>query len=76
MRPAWVSCLSFSIRDEAIFAQFRADTGEQWQLGRTPLDRMIDKAAGRDRAALLAFIRWFNKNVWGEAGKPGAVVPE
>ncbi len=66
MAIAWVDGLRWALGDEEIAASFRKDTGIQWHPGRTPIDRMIDEAAGADREFLIAFAKWFNQNLWGE----------
>ena len=65
MVPAWLNCIEYSLGNDAIMAEYREQTGEQWTPGRTPLDRMIDEATGRDVQFLRDFITWFNVNVWG-----------
>jgi hypothetical protein len=65
MTPAWLGCIHFALGNEGIVAEFRADTGEKWSPGATPLDRMIDEATGADRDFLVKFIEWANVNVWG-----------
>ncbi len=66
MVPIWLGGLSFALGDDETLAQFRADTGNNWTPGRTPIDRMIDSAMGADRAFIISFIRWFNREIWGE----------
>ena len=44
---------------------FVHDTGYTWTPGRSPLERMVDEATGRDRAIVKAFVRWVNVQVWG-----------
>ena len=52
-------------------AGFRAETGKTWEPGKTPIERMIDKATGSDFEFLKAFAEWHNENIWGEGnGQP------
>ena len=63
---AWQDGLLWAIDDPETLQAFREQTGNNWQPGRTPLDKMIDEATGTDREFMLAFARWFNKAIWGE----------
>lgn len=65
MTPAWLGCIHHALGDEGIVAAFREDTGNQWQPGRTGLEKMIDQSCGADQAFLKAFILWVNVNLWG-----------
>lgn len=65
MWPAWAGCLRWAVGEADIMAAFRAETGIRWQPGRSGIDRMIDEATGADRKFLVAFVEWFNANVWG-----------
>ena len=65
MHGAWAGALSAAIKEPEILAQFRADTGNNWEPARSPLDKMIDEATGVDRAFVEEFVAWFNTNVWG-----------
>jgi hypothetical protein len=49
-----------------MLAAFRAVTGCDFTPSLTPIDRMIYKATGRQRAFVEQYVAWFNKNVWGE----------
>lgn len=62
----WYGLLRFCLSQPDCVAQFRADTGETWEPGRTPLDRMVDTATGREAAFLQAFATWMNQTQWGE----------
>lgn len=71
MQVLWVGALQFSISHKPTMQAFSEETGLHYTAPRNGLDRMIDEATGADSAFLLAFIRWFNVNVWGEEnGKP------
>lgn len=65
MAAGWLGALRFALGREDILAAFRADTGNQWQPGQTPIDRMIDEATGAGADFFRAFLPWFNENVWG-----------
>lgn len=51
--------------------RFKKETGHDLNslVKRTPLDRMIDSATGRDRAIFCAFLDWVVVNIWCEEGK-------
>jgi hypothetical protein len=68
--PAWISCLRWAIGTPEIVATFRAETGQRWTPGRTPLEQMIDTASGADAAFLTAFAAWMNANLWGTGEEP------
>lgn len=63
---AWIGGIRYALGNDEMIAAFRKDTGNRWSPGRTPLERMIDEAAGADGAFFLAFAEWFTKNIWGE----------
>ena len=66
IRPAWLGHLMFAIGNPDILAAFRADTGNNYQPTGIPINDMIDQATGVDAAFILEFIKWTNKNLWGE----------
>jgi hypothetical protein len=66
MAQAWDDCLHYTSSDPEALAAFHADTGSTFTLGRTPIDRMIDKATGRERAFVEQYLTWLTENVWGE----------
>ena len=65
MTEAWLSCLVWVARNPGALEAFVHDTGCTWTPGRSPLERMVDEATGRDRAIVEAFVRWVNVQVWG-----------
>lgn len=65
MAPAWASCVSWAIKQPEVMAAFRAETGNTWQPGRTPMERMVDEATGADAAFMEAFVRFVNERIWG-----------
>jgi hypothetical protein len=66
MFDAWVSCLHWALGEDDVIAAFRQDTGIRWTPGKTAIDRMIDGATGADEKFVLAFVDWFNANIWGD----------
>lgn len=68
MIPAWLGCITFAIRQPGALDQFRADTGFNWEPGKTGIDRMIDEATGREQDFVREFVLWVNRNVWGPVG--------
>lgn len=69
MAPAWLSALSFTIKQDGAMRAFREATGCTYTAPMTPLEQMIDQATGADVAFLTAFIQWFNEAVWGPMGE-------
>ena len=70
MLTAWVDCLRWAIEQPDIIKRFRAETGNQWTLGRTPIESMIDDSTGVAHDFIVSFVVWFNFNVWGQANEP------
>ncbi len=71
MASAWIGSVRYALTREDVVAAFRKETGNQWRPGRTPLDAMIDQAAGAALDFIRAFAKWHNENIWGEEnGKP------
>lgn len=66
MGIAWRDCMMWAIRSDEVLAAFRADTGNRWTPGGTPVERMIDGACGAEAAFAREFVEWFNANVWGD----------
>lgn len=71
MTPAWLGCISWALNTPEVVAAFRAATGNQWQPGRSGLERMIDEATGADRHFIEAFIRWVKRQRVGADGTTG-----
>jgi hypothetical protein len=68
---AWVGSLQYALSQPDVFAEFRAQTGNTYSPGTSPIDKMIDDATGRGFAFLRAFAKWHNEMIWGEEdGKP------
>lgn len=67
MGPAWASLLQWAIREPAIRARFKKETGHDLLslASAHPINRMIDQATGRERAMILAFADWVSVNYWG-----------
>ncbi len=65
LHPAWLGCLSWAIQEPEVLAAFRAETGQTWTPGRSPIERMIDEATGADQAFFAAFAQWMNEHLWG-----------
>jgi hypothetical protein len=55
MYPAYLGFLSFALGNVDILAQYRAETGDKWQPGKTSLERMIDEATGAELRFLQSF---------------------
>ena len=70
MLAAWVDCLRWAIQEPYIIKWFRAETGNQWTPGLTPIESMIDDATGVAHDFIVSFVVWFNFNVWGQANEP------
>lgn len=67
---AWIGCLSWALGEPKVVDAFRADTGINYSPPRSGIDRMIDEATGADKAFIMAFLKWFNANVWGDLPAP------
>lgn len=65
MYPAFIACVSWALGEEEIVARSRAETGNNWQVARTPIDRMIDQATGIEREFFQAFASWVEANIFG-----------
>ena len=65
MRDAYYGFLNYAIGREELVQEFRAATGNTWTLGKTPIDRAIDKALGRDIEFFQSFSDWLEKTYWG-----------
>ena len=70
MAQAYFDCLVWAIRNPDILAAFRAETGNNWTPGKTPIERMVDDATGVGEDFVKQFIPWFNLNVWGSIDAP------
>ncbi len=65
--PAWISCLRYTMGQPEAVAQFRSATGNVYVPAQPgTLEALIDTATGADIAFLVAFVQWFNTNVWGD----------
>lgn len=70
MLDAWLCSISWSLGVPEVLAEFRADTGNNWQPASSPIEEMIDRATGVDRDFIEAFIKWHNVNIWGPIDGP------
>lgn len=64
MMPAWLGLVHFALGQPEIVAAYRETTGDTWRPGKTPIDRMVDEATGRDRVFVQDFIGWVNVALW------------
>ncbi len=71
MQIAWSDCLLWAFTFEPIVKQFMDETGNTWELGKIPIDRMVDKATGAETEYCMEFVEWFNANVWGDSNAEG-----
>ncbi len=71
MQIAWRDCLLWACTFEPIVKQFRDETGNAWEFGKTPIERMVDKATGAETEYCREFVEWFNANVWGDSNAEG-----
>jgi hypothetical protein len=67
----FADCLRQCVSTPEFVAQFDRLTGNHLteMVARSPLDEMIDKATGRDRAAWLGFIIFVDEMVWSRLDK-------
>lgn len=63
--PAWAGCLFWCAGSEDVLEQYRADTGDTYELGRSGMERMIDNATGADFAFACRFAEWVTAHVYG-----------
>lgn len=64
MADAFKGCVSFALNQPEIVQRFIDETG--FKPARTPLEKMIDEAAGRPAAVFAQFCDWVAVNIWGE----------
>lgn len=74
MAAAWLGSLRFALGRPDFVAAFRAETGNTYMPGATPLESAIDDASGATLGFLRAFAGWHNANVWGEDEDGGGPV--
>lgn len=70
LRGAWIACLQWAIGEPKVIEAFRAETGHQWTPAKCPIDKMVDDATGATEAFIVAFVEWFNVNIWGDLDEP------
>ena len=71
MAGFWWSCVLATADEPKAVEAFRKETGLKLCFGVSPLERMIDKAAGRDKSIVVAWCDWVTRNVWGEEEPQG-----
>ena len=71
MMPAFLGCAGFAIGKDEIRSQFEKDTGFKFESlsRRSPIEKMVDKATGRESEMFLAFLDWVALNMWGIEGQ-------
>lgn len=62
---AWRDFLVFAIQEPGVIKQYEQATGKKFNLARTPLDVMIDKATGYEDSMVADFVRWVTINHYG-----------
>lgn len=72
MAAAWYSAVQAAVQHQPFIDAFKAETGLSWSAARSPIEQIIDEATGADIARTVAFVRWFNKNVWGDINEVSA----
>ena len=68
MAYCFAGFLRFSLEHADTLDAFRNATGIEpfWTEKRSPLEVAIDKATGREKQQIDAFVDWLIENVWGE----------
>lgn len=77
MLAAWKGCIAWAAQEPEVLTRFISESGIQFKppAPRSPIDRMIDSATGRDGSAgaipenahvFAAFADWVTINWWGE----------
>lgn len=79
MAGAYMGLLQFLITQPEAREAFKADTGmdvtRALGFGVSPLDRMVDKATGHDKAVVAAFADWVTETQWGDGSDPDEPEP-
>jgi len=71
MEGLFMACVSATVKEPGAVERFEKDTGYRLvAIARTPMDKLIDKACGRDSQAeiMARFCDWVVERVWGEEG--------
>ena len=68
---AFLGLCHYLLTQPEALEQFRIDTGHDFNhlQGRSPLDKMIDQATGRDAELFAAWGDWVAVNAWGVEGQ-------
>ncbi len=69
MGGAFVGCLYWAIRQSDVVAEFEKETGETLFQARSPTERMVDKATGREADLFARFADFVVANYWGIEGQ-------
>jgi hypothetical protein len=66
--PAFIGCVRWALGRDDFRAQFKKDTGFDIDslVRASPIEKMIDTAAGRTEEILATFCDWVVVNIWGE----------
>jgi len=74
-QACYASFLHWAIGEPEMRDAFRSDTGIQLDRRRTPIEAMIDAAAGYDHTnhAMVEFVRWATGRHWGWEYAPTSV---
>lgn len=65
MYPAFIGCVHWALGKDEIVDAFRKKSGNTWQLGRTPIDRMIDRSTGVERDFMQQFSDYVADEIFG-----------
>ena len=68
MTDAWIGCVLWASGQKEFRKSFQEKTGFELEclLDRSPIDQLIDKATGHERAAIAGFFDFVTKEIWGE----------
>lgn len=69
MEAGWAGCVRWASNDAQVIARFESETGHKFRRA-TPIEALVDKAAGYHDDVLAAFVEWVTVELWGEESAP------
>jgi hypothetical protein len=71
MIQAWGDCLFWAMKEDEFIGQFAQSDEEKAlpPIATSNIGKMIDASSGVDAARAMAFVDWFNRNIWSDMGK-------
>jgi len=65
MYGAFVGCVRWALGEPEIMARYREESRDNFEIGVTGLERMVDAATGADLAFFQRFSDWVEVNLFG-----------